>query len=109
MAGHRGSSVTELQDAIFAREGFRVEFAPLEGRTPASLPPYEFNEMAPQRWKISDWQRVRLAAYVPFFSGVKVYRGDGKPVARDMQLGNLRDGYYEAAHGTLSPDGEDAR
>jgi hypothetical protein len=36
LAGRRGSSVTELQDAIRAREGFRVEFAPL-----AAVPAYQ--------------------------------------------------------------------
>lgn len=31
--------------------------------------------------------------------GVTVYRGDGEPVQRDLQLGNLRDGYYEVEYG----------
>jgi hypothetical protein len=64
LAGRRGNSVTELQDAIRAREGFRVEFTPLAGRSSEALPPYAFNEMAPQHWKVSDWKRVRLAGYV---------------------------------------------
>lgn len=104
MAGRRESSVGALQDAIFAREGFRVEFTPLGDRPPTTLPTYAFSEMAPQGWKLTDWKRVRLAPYVPFFSRVTVYRGDGTPVPRDIRLGHLRDGYYEAAHGTLSPD-----
>jgi hypothetical protein len=35
---------------------------------------------------------------------VKVYRGDGEPIARDVKLGHLRDTYFEAEYGTLAPE-----
>jgi hypothetical protein len=37
-----------------------------------------------------------------------VFRGDDTPLARDVKLGHLRDSYYEAAYGTLSPEAHDA-
>jgi hypothetical protein len=55
--------------------------------------------MAPQRWKISDWKTERLAPYVELLKGVIVFRGDGEVIQRDLQLGNLRDTYYEAQYG----------
>jgi len=33
--------------------------------------------------------------------GVIIYRGNGDPAVRDLQLGNLRDSYYEAEHGPI--------
>lgn len=95
-------TVTQLQEQIFAREGFRVSFERL-GRSDDPLPPYDYPVMAPTAWKVSDWQRVRLAPYVLLFRGVTVYRGDDKPIARDVKLGHLRDSYYEAVYGTLEP------
>jgi len=59
--------------------------------------------MAPQRWKISDWKNARLAAYRLLVKGATIYRGDGEPIPRDLQLGNLRDTYYEDAYGSLEP------
>ena len=107
MARRPGLTITELQEQIFAREGFRVSFERL-GAAKDDLPPYAFPVMAPQGWKVSDWQRMRLGAYVLLFRGVKVYRGDGEPIARDVKLGHLRDTYYEAEFGTLSAEAPSA-
>ena len=103
--GRAGLSITELQEQIFQREGFRVSFERF-GAADVPLPPYDYPVMAPTGWKVSDWQRVRLAPYVLLFRGVTVYRGDDTPLARDVKLGNLRDSYYEAQYGTLAPDAE---
>ena len=93
----------QVEKAIFEREGFRVELELFEKRQ--SLPPYDFSEMAPQRWKVSDWKNARLDAYRLLAKGATIYLGDGTPIARDLQLGNLRDSYYAAAHGSLQPPG----
>jgi hypothetical protein len=108
--GQKESSVAskaQVEKAIFEREGFRVELE-LFGEKRQALPPYDFSEMAPQRWKISDWKNARLDAYRLLAKGVRIYQGDGTPVARDLQLGKLRDTYYEAAHGSLQPPSGDA-
>ncbi len=89
-----------VENAIFALEGFRVEFDLFDPKR--SLPEYDWRTMAPQRWKISDWKNERLGSYRTLAKGVRVFRGDGSPVPRDMQLGNLRDGYYEAEYGPLT-------
>jgi hypothetical protein len=101
-----GPSITELQEQIFQREGFRVSFERF-GAADAELPPYEYPVMAPQGWKVSDWQRVRLGPYVLLFRGLTVYRGDDTPLPRDVKLGHLRDSYYQATYGTLSADAPD--
>src|SRR5438270_143814 len=106
VARRQGLSITELQEQIFQREGFRVSFERL-GAAKEELPPYDFPVMAPQGWTVSDWRRLRLGAYVLLFRGVTVYRGDDEPLARDMKLGHLRDSYYKAMYGTLSPDPPD--
>jgi hypothetical protein len=103
VARRSGLSITELQEQIFQREGFRVSFERL-GAGKDELRPYEFPVMAPQGWNVSDWKRIRLAPYVLVFRSVTVYRGDDEPIARDMKLGHLRDTYYKAAYGTLSAD-----
>ena len=103
MAKSTRLSITELQEQIFQREGFRVSFERL-GAAKDELPPYDFAVMAPQGWSVSDWKRIRLARYVLLFRGVTVYRGDDEPIARDMKLGHLRDSYYKAQYGTLSAD-----
>jgi hypothetical protein len=90
----------QIEEAIFEREGFRVELEPFEGKK-ATLPAYEWRVMAPQRWHISDWKNARLEEYRLAIKGVTVYRGDGTVVTRDMQLGNLRDTYYEAEYGPI--------
>ncbi len=101
MRGQR--SITQLQDAIFAREGFRVSFERF-GASEVEPRPYDYAVMAPNGWKVSDWKRLRLAPYVTIFRGVTVYRGDGAPIARDVKLGHLRDTYYAAEYGSLSAD-----
>jgi hypothetical protein len=93
------ASKKQVEEAIFELEGFRVELQLLDGKK--SLPAYEWRVMAPQRWKISDWKNERLEAYRMLARGAAVYRGDGSPVSRDMQLGNLRDTYYEAEYGPI--------
>ncbi len=98
-----GLTVTELQEQIFQREGFRVSFERL-GASKDELAPYDYPVMAPNGWNVSDWRRIRLAPYVLVFRDVKVYRGDDVPIVRDMKLGKLRDSYYEATYATLSPD-----
>jgi hypothetical protein len=95
------ASKAQVEKAIFEREGFRVEFELFEKR--GSLPPYEHSEMAPQRWKVSDWKNARLDAYRLLAKGATIYLGDGTPVSRDLQLGKLRDSYYAAAHGSVQP------
>lgn len=95
----------QVEKAILEREGFRVELELFDGKRP-TLPPYEYPVMAPQRWKVSDWKNARLDAYRLLVRGIKIYRGDGTPIPRDMPLGNLRDTYYENAYGSLKPPGE---
>ncbi len=95
----------QVEKAILEREGFRVELELFDGKRPA-LPPYEYPVMAPQRWKVSDWKNARLEAYRLLVKGITIYRGDGTPIPRDMQLGNLRDTYYESAYGSLKPPGD---
>ncbi|HEX5275286.1 MAG TPA: hypothetical protein VFW34_08420 [Candidatus Rubrimentiphilum sp.] len=95
-----------VEDTIFTLEGFRVEFDLFDPRQP--LPEYEWRVMAPQRWKISDWKNERLGAYRTLAKGLSVFRGDGSPVPRDMQLGNLRDSYFEAQYGQIARPGTGA-
>jgi hypothetical protein len=99
------ASKAQVENAILEREGFRVEFGLFDGKRPV-LPPYNFPVMAPQRWKVSDWKNARLDAYRLLVRGVTIYRGDGTRIPRDMQLGNLRDTYYEDAYGSLEPPHE---
>ena len=94
----------QVESAIFGREGFRVELELFDGKK-HPLPPYEYPVMAPQRWKISDWKNARLDAYRLAVKAITIYRGDGTPVNRDLQLGNLRDSYYEAEYGSSQPPG----
>lgn len=94
-------SIAAVEKEIFEREGFRVRLTPLGDKT-KTIPAYDFTAMAPQRWKISDWKNERLANYVTLIRDVTVFSGDGERVRRDMQLGNLRDTYYQAEYGTLT-------
>lgn len=94
-------AISAVEKEIFEREGFRVRLTPLSDKT-KSIPSYDFTAMAPQRWKISDWKTERLQIYVTLIRDVTIFRGDGEPVRRDMQLGNLRDTYYQAEYGTLT-------
>jgi hypothetical protein len=57
----------------------------------------------PQRWKVSDWKNVRLEAYRLLVKGATIYRGGSEPITRDVQVGNLRDTYYEDAYSALEP------
>ncbi len=90
----------QVEDAIFQREGFRVELELLDSKK-AALAQYDWSVMAPQHWRVSDWKNARLEAYRLQVKSAKVLRGDGSPVARDLQLGNLRDTYYEAEYGPI--------
>lgn len=91
----------QVEDAIFEREGFKVELELFAGKKSA-LPAYDWSVMAPQRWRISEWKNARLEPYRLLVKSVTVFRGDGAHVARDMQLGNLRDTYYEAEYGPVT-------
>ncbi len=96
-------TVTELQDQIYEREGFRVSFDRFDAVR--DVPPYGFIVMAPQGWRISDWKIARLGRYVTILRGVTVFGGDGEPVKRDLRLGHLRDSYYAAQYGsTAAPE-----
>lgn len=96
-------TITELQEQIFQREGFRVSFERLDA-SKATVPDYDYGVMAPNTWRVSDWKLVRLAVYIPFFKGVTVYRADGAPLRNDVKLGHLRDTYYAAEYGSLEPE-----
>jgi hypothetical protein len=98
----------QVERAIFEREGFRVEFELFRGKR-ETMPPYDYVVMAPQRWKVSDWKNARLDAYRLLVKSATVFRGDGTPIDRDQQLGNLRDTYYEDAYGSLklASDGDE--
>ncbi len=98
-----GISITELQQQIFDREGFRIVFERL-GAASGELAPYDYPVMAPQSWKVSDWKRLRLARYLLAFRAATVYGGDDEPIKRDLKLGHVRDTYYQATYGTLSAD-----
>src|SRR5579883_2269806 len=94
-------SIAVVEKQIFEREGFRVKLTPLSEKT-KSIPDFNFTVMAPQRWKISEWKTERLGEYIALIREITIFRGDGEPVKRDMQLGNLRDSYYQAEYGTLT-------
>ncbi|MBV9233310.1 MAG: hypothetical protein JO030_04650 [Candidatus Eremiobacteraeota bacterium] len=82
-----------------------MRFELFGGKRPA-LAPYDYPVMAPQRWKVSDWKNARLAAYRLQIKSVTIYRGDGSPIPRDLQLGFLRDTYYASEYGSLEPSGD---
>jgi hypothetical protein len=96
-------TIAQVEEQVLVCEGFRVRFTPLVAKT-KSLPSYDFTVMAPQRWRLSDWKTVRLARYVPLLRDATLLRGDGKPVKSDLQLGNIRDTYYQALYGTTAPE-----
>lgn len=95
----------QVERAILEREGFRVQLALFEQKRQA-LPSYEYPVMAPQRWKVSDWKNARLADYRLLVKSATIYGGDGTPIPRDLQLGKLRDSYYETTYGSLQPPGD---
>ena len=94
-------TIGQLEEQVYVVEGFRVRLTPFDAKR-KSFPSYDFRVMAPQRWRVSDWKTVRLAAYVTLLRDATALRGDGHPVKRDLALGHLRDTYYEAQYGTLT-------
>jgi hypothetical protein len=90
-------TIAAVEKQIHDREGFRVKLIPLDPKV-KSLPAYEFTAMAPQRWRISEWKNERLAAYRTLVRSAVVYRGDGEELRSDIQLGRLRDTYFEAQY-----------
>jgi hypothetical protein len=97
-------TLAQVEEQIYVVEGFRVRLEPLLAKTKA-LPGYDFTVMAPQKWRITDWKTARLGAYLTLLRGITVLRGDGSPLKSDLQLGNLRDTYYEATYGSAKPPG----
>lgn len=95
------ATVAAVERQIWEREGFRVRLTPL-GEKVKAIPDYAFTVMAPQRWKISEWKNERLAAYITLIRDVTIFRGNGDIVRSDVQLGNLRDTYYQAEYGVLT-------
>lgn len=102
MARHESLTVTELQRQIASVEGFQISFDRFDVAN-VDIPPYPFDIMAPSKWRLSDWKRIRLAPYVLIFKGIRVYRGDESLVNSDLKLVTLRDSYYETRYGTLEP------
>jgi hypothetical protein len=96
-------TVTELQNQIASVEGFRISFERF-GAADTPIEPYPYDVMAPSKWRISDWKRVRLASYIGTFKAVVVFQGDVTPVKSDTKLVTLRDSYYQARYGTLEPE-----
>jgi hypothetical protein len=93
-------SIAAVEQQILAREGFRVRITPLDPKA-KSLPAYAFTVMAPQRWKLSEWKSVRLREYVLLVRKIDVLAPNGSEIKSDLQLGNVRDKYYEAAYGAI--------
>jgi hypothetical protein len=95
-------TVAQVEEQILVLEGFRVTLTPHKPKTKL-LPSYDFQVMAPQKWRISDWKNVRLAAYLMLVRSVVVKSGDGSEIKRDVQLGHVRDSYYAAVYGSIAP------
>jgi hypothetical protein len=93
-------TIPQVEEQILVIEGFRVKLTPLLAKT-KSVPSYDYTAMAPQRWRVSDWKTARLGAYLALIKAVAVLRGDGTAVKGDLQLGNIRDSYYEATYGAI--------
>jgi hypothetical protein len=94
------ASLAQIEEQIFVVEGFRVKLTPLLAKT-KSFPSYDYTVMAPQRWRVSDWKTARLGAYLTLVKAAVVLRGDAAPVRGDLQLGKIRDSYYEATYGPI--------
>ncbi len=88
------ASIKQVEDAIFEKEGFRVKLTTLDGKKSVALPLYDYEYMASNKWKLTDWRMVRMARYIPFLKAVDIFRGDGTKTTTDMRLGNLRDTYF---------------
>jgi len=97
-------SLAQVEEQIYVVEGFRAKLVPLLAKT-KSFPSYDYTAMAPQKWRISDWKTARLGAYLTLVKAVTVERGDGTAVRGDLQLGNIRDSYYEARYGPVERPG----
>ncbi len=95
-------TLAQVEEQVYVVEGFRVKLTPLLAKT-KSFPGYDYTAMAPQRWKLSDWKTARLGAYLTLVKAIVIERGDGTPVKGDLQLGNIRDTYYEAKYGPIGP------
>ncbi|MBD5653861.1 MAG: hypothetical protein IAI50_01620 [Candidatus Eremiobacteraeota bacterium] len=95
-------TVGQVEEQIYACEGFRVRLTPFKAGQ-KSFPSYDFLVMAPQRWRLSDWKTVRLKAYIPLIREIVIQKGDATPIKSDVQLGRLRDTYYEAKYGSTDP------
>ena len=87
------ATIKQVEDAIFNREGFRVKLTPLNGKA-GSLPPYDYEYMASNKWKLTEWRMSRLARYIPHLRSVDVLRPDGSRTLSDLRIGNLRDAYF---------------
>ena len=92
-------TIAQVEEQIFVVEGFRIKLEALLAKTKI-LPSYDFTLMAPQRWRVSDWKSARLTAYLALVRSATVLRPDGSPLRGDLQLGNVRDSYYEATYGS---------
>ena len=101
-------TIAQVEEQIYVVEGFRVKLTPLIAKT-KTFPSYDFTVMAPQRWRVGDWKTARLRAYLTLVKAVEVLRGDGTPLRSDLQLGRIRDSYYEAAYGSSAPPGAEPR
>ncbi len=88
------ATIKQVEEAIFNREGFRVKLTPL-GAKASTLPPYDYEYMASNKWKLTDWRMSRMARYIPFLRSLEVFRGDGTRTVSDMRLDNLRDSYFK--------------
>ena len=103
------ATIKQVEEAIFNREGFRVKLTPLNAKS-GSLPPYDYEYMAFNKWKLTDWRMSRMARYIPYLRSLEVFRGDGSRTVSDMRLDNLRDSYFKAfcqdELATLSPTPE---
>lgn len=99
------ATIKQVEEAIFAREGFRVTIEPLNAKSKVNLPAYDPPYMAYNKWKLTDWKQHRLAPYIPFLKSVTVLKPDGKKTTSDMQIGNLRNAYFQAlCQPELGPD-----
>lgn len=97
-------TIAQVEEQILVVEGFRVQLTPLAPKT-KNLPSYDFTVMAPQRWRVSDGKTARLTRYVTLLRGAVVLRGDGSVLKGDLQLGSIRDSYYEKQYGTTAVPG----
>lgn len=88
------ATIKQVEDAIFNREGFRVKLTPLTAKA-GPLPAYDYEYMASNKWKLTDWRMSRMARYIPYLRSLEVFRGDGTRTVSDMRLDNLRDSYFK--------------